>query len=547
MDSVETPIVDSQQISPTPAVVDVNDPLWLHHSERSNYVLSTQLLNDNNYYKWRRASEISLKAKSKMAFVSGAVSKSALDSPIFPQWERCNSMVTSWFFHSVEKDIAESLLYFDTTAEIWADLQVRFGSPNSSRIFQVQKELFTVSQGNISVSSYYTNFRRLWDEFVVLVELPRCASCDTVGAVPPLLFTLQVVQFLVGLNDVYASVRTNILLRKPMPSLGEVYNLVLQDEQHRGLHSISPLSSNSTVLNASHKPSYGSGRGHVSGPSSGGRGSSSRGGARGADRRSHFFCDHCKMPGHTMDRSYKLHGYPNQRADSRSQSGNSFSGNADFSGTGGSVVQGSPQPGENTSEEAPSLTKDQYNQLIALLSRSDIGNSAPKTGLMTDSKPLLHPDFITMPDGSRSEITHMGVVKLTDQITLSHVLLVPRFTFNLLSVPQDVHFYEEVFPLASTPLLPSSLPLPPLLMEDGSDDPYVVPAPPNSAVMDVAISPPAASAEPEQVPDAPRRTSRHIQPPGYLRDYVCNSAIPVDQFPLIGELPFNIQITRSVK
>ncbi|KAL8151949.1 hypothetical protein V2J09_021757 [Rumex salicifolius] len=159
-----------------------------------------------------------------------------------------------------------------------------------------------------------------------------------------------------------------------MPLLGEVYNLVLQDEQHRGLQSISPLSSDSTALNASHK------QGGVPGH---GRGGFSRGGGRGSDRRSQFFCDHCKMQGHTMDRCFKLHGYPPPKSDSRPQGGNFFSGNTDFSGSGSSTGQGSSQSCELSTDEAPSLTKDQYNQLIALLSKSDLSNSASKTGLMT--------------------------------------------------------------------------------------------------------------------------------------------------------------------
>ncbi|KAL8137518.1 hypothetical protein V2J09_003519 [Rumex salicifolius] len=270
--AIEDPTPPVPVSSMAPTAVDFNDPLWLPHTERSNYSLSTQLLNENNYYKWRRAAEISLKAKAKMSFVSGDIPKPAADSPTFPLWERCNSMVTSWFFHSVEKDIAESLLYFDTAAEIWADLQV-------------QKELFTVSQGSLSVSSYYTNFRRLWDEFVVLVELPRCSSCDTVGVVPPLLFTLQVVQFLVGLNDVMS----NIGDFNRFPLLAPIQLLLML------------LISKAVSLAVA------------------------------------AFLEE----------------------------------------------EGSSQSCELSTDEAPSLTKDQYNQLIALLSRSDLSNSASKTGLMT--------------------------------------------------------------------------------------------------------------------------------------------------------------------
>ncbi|KAL8128450.1 hypothetical protein V2J09_017605 [Rumex salicifolius] len=352
-----------------------SDPLWVHHSEPSNYVLSTQLLNDRNYYKWKRAAEVSLKSKNKMAFVTGSVKRPAASDPLFSQWERANSLVTSWIFHSVEKDIAETLLFYDTAHEIWEDLKLRFGAPNCSRIFQVQKELFNVSQGNLSVSSCYTSFKRLWDEYFVLVDLPKCSSCGVVGAMPQLLINLQNVQFLVGLNDSYNSVRTNVLMMKPVPTLAEVYQLVLQDESQRELRSTPSVASDSTALHSFNKFQNSSSK--SSGSSySGGRGSSpqsqgGRGGGRG-DRRSNFFCDHCKMQGHTIDRCYKLHGYPSQKPDSKPQS-RSSSFSAEASGS------------QSDTDSAHTLTKEQYNQLLALLGKTDLTEHSPKSSLMAGS------------------------------------------------------------------------------------------------------------------------------------------------------------------
>ncbi|KAL8152993.1 hypothetical protein V2J09_010753 [Rumex salicifolius] len=296
-----------------------SDPLWIHHSEPSNYVLSTQLLNDRNYYKWKRAAEVSLKSKNKMAFVTGFVKRPAASDPLFSQWERANSLVTSWIFHSVEKDIAETLLFYDTAHEIWEDLKLLFGAPNCSRIFQN-------------------------------------------------------VQFLVGLNDSYNSVRTNVLMMKPVPTLAEVYQLVLQDDSQRELRSTPSVASDSTALHSFNKFQNSSSK--SSGSSySGGRGSSpqsqgGRGGGRG-DRRSNFFCDHCKMQGHTIDRCYKLHCYPSQKPDSKPQS-RSSSFSAEASGS------------QSDTDSAHTLTKEQYNQLLALLGKADLTEHSPKSSLMAE-------------------------------------------------------------------------------------------------------------------------------------------------------------------
>ncbi|KAL2897026.1 Retrovirus-related Pol polyprotein from transposon RE1 [Bienertia sinuspersici] len=44
--------------------------------------------------------------------------------------------------------------------------------------------------------------------------------------------------------------------------------------------------------------------------------------------------------------------------------------------------------------------------------------------------------FITIPDGSKATVTHIGTVKLNSHVTLHDVLFVPSFKFNLVAVPK---------------------------------------------------------------------------------------------------------------
>ncbi|KAL0448952.1 UNVERIFIED_CONTAM: hypothetical protein Slati_1451600 [Sesamum latifolium] len=43
---------------------------------------------------------------------------------------------------------------------------------------------------------------------------------------------------------------------------------------------------------------------------------------------------------------------------------------------------------------------------------------------------------VSLPDGSKQPVAHIGTVKLSDQIILEHVLHIPTFSINLLSVSQ---------------------------------------------------------------------------------------------------------------
>ncbi|GJV54806.1 hypothetical protein Tco_1455811 [Tanacetum coccineum] len=46
-------------------------------------------------------------------------------------------------------------------------------------------------------------------------------------------------QFLMGLNDVYQPIRSNILANDSLPDVKDAFNVVSRDESHRGLHFVS--------------------------------------------------------------------------------------------------------------------------------------------------------------------------------------------------------------------------------------------------------------------------------------------------------------------
>lgn len=65
-------------------------------------------------------------------------------------------MVISWILHSVDKDIASSIIYTRTAAQIWKDLSQRFSFSQGTKMYQLQKEMNNLSQGDLSVLAYFT-------------------------------------------------------------------------------------------------------------------------------------------------------------------------------------------------------------------------------------------------------------------------------------------------------------------------------------------------------------------------------------------------------
>ncbi|KAL8161352.1 LOW QUALITY PROTEIN: hypothetical protein V2J09_012841 [Rumex salicifolius] len=120
---------------------DAGDELYVHHSDNQSSSLSTTLLDERSYVKWRRSVEVSLIAKHKIGFVNGSCPKPPSDSPLCAQWERCNNMVISWLLHSVKQEIADSVLFCRTARQIWTELATRFNRPTRTKLYQVQRDL----------------------------------------------------------------------------------------------------------------------------------------------------------------------------------------------------------------------------------------------------------------------------------------------------------------------------------------------------------------------------------------------------------------------
>jgi hypothetical protein len=108
------------------------DPLAIHHSDNPATVLVTPLLTVDNYGSWSRAVTMALRAKNKFGFVDGTLT-SPKNKDDIPKWQRCNDMVASWILNSVSTEIRPSILYAETTAQIWTDLKDRFSQSNAPK------------------------------------------------------------------------------------------------------------------------------------------------------------------------------------------------------------------------------------------------------------------------------------------------------------------------------------------------------------------------------------------------------------------------------
>lgn len=77
---------------------------------------------------------------------------------------------------------------------------------------------------NLSVADYFTGIKKLWDEYNAITTIPHCSigiECASLIAVHKIIKNQQLMQFLVGLNEQHKTIRGNLIMMKPLPSLSQ--------------------------------------------------------------------------------------------------------------------------------------------------------------------------------------------------------------------------------------------------------------------------------------------------------------------------------------
>lgn len=217
---------DSDHEETPPPFIDPSQqpssPFHIHPSESRTSIIVTPPLTGNNYQSWSRSIRMALISKNKMSFLTGTISMPTSTDPLFPRWERCNTLLMSWLIHSVSPFIAQSIIFFENAAAIWTDLRERFSQGDLLRFAELQEEIYSLKQGSTSVTDYYTTLKSLWEELDNFRPLTPC-TCSAKD------FHHQdfIIRFLKGLNERFAMVRSQILLLDPLPSANKVFSMII--------------------------------------------------------------------------------------------------------------------------------------------------------------------------------------------------------------------------------------------------------------------------------------------------------------------------------
>jgi len=423
------------------SVQDFSNPYFVHSNKNPSAKIVTAVLDGSNYHGWAQAMLMVFDMKNKLGFVDGTIPIPSEQDPNFSQWKRCNNLIRSWINHAVTPEIATSVIWLTQASEVWNALRNRFSQGDYVRILQLHGDLYSLKQGDLSVTNYFTKIKILRDELCNFRPIPSCdasatGSCKSVLAFQKYREIDSVLCFLQGLNDSYNQARSQLLMLDPLPCLDKVFSVILQQERHLNI-GILP---NPTALAVQALPTSSHDRG------------------KGSFKPSFFKqgharkCTHCGRTNHIVDTCFAKHGFsPGWKSKP--------SVNQVFAASSNEVDDSDP------SNVLSGLSKDQVQVLIALLPTSkptatssanlvsshNISRQVPAGNppWLLDSGAIDHftcslhwfssyhpikPVPVTLPNGKTAVALHKGTIILTDSLILYNVLYVEQFSVNIISI-----------------------------------------------------------------------------------------------------------------
>nr|GLL16801.1 uncharacterized protein LOC109166102 [Ipomoea trifida] len=346
---------DSRQQKGVGMMIDPMSPYYLHASDAPGQVYVAELLRDGNYGEWVNDMRDALFAKNKMSFVDGTLIMPTPDSPYLQQWMRCNAMVKGWLKSAMDKDIRGSVRFAITARDIWRDLEERFGKESCK----------------CNLSKKYAELRE----------------------------KEQLYDFLMGLDEEFNTVKSQILSTRPIPSLGVAYHMVSEDEQQR---LISSTAKHGTEMTAFHVQSR--------------RVEKSRGEPidNKNKRKDRPTCGHCGKFGHKEEQCFEIIGYP----------ANWHKGTRERNNHHGQNM--GPKAAHVGSEKGTlvGLTQGQMNKLMQLLN-SEVGKSGESSANPTVNMAgkLEHHETWVIDSGATDHIVNNPTLlsKIEEGLTLEEV------------------------------------------------------------------------------------------------------------------------------
>ncbi|KAL2939372.1 Retrovirus-related Pol polyprotein from transposon RE1 [Bienertia sinuspersici] len=366
--------------------INFNDPYYLSNGDHPGMQFGNHVLTGSSYLNWSRAMKMALISTNKLQFVDGSLPMPSEGSADFQKWIRNDDMVMSWILNSMDKTLAESFMFVNTSYQLWAELAERFDHTTAPRLlFELHRSLTSIQQIDSSIAEYFGKLKDVWNQLQILEGYPDCScgamktcSCGILKKFLEIDQRNKLMQLLCGLNKDYDQVITNLL------SFPEWWDKDCGKNPRSGFRMAASADSSVGILGK---------------------------GPKEVDNVDPV------MASAVYNEVLKMM----QKQNSTSmQEDNPLCASANYAGI-------------SSISNVDNVSKVFYqNNWIIDTGASD--HMASNLALFASIKQLKNPIQVSLPNGTVTIVKHIGAIKLNPDVSLHNVFYIPQFKHNLLSV-----------------------------------------------------------------------------------------------------------------
>ncbi|CAL9030740.1 unnamed protein product [Prunus brigantina] len=286
------------------------------HTESSTNLPMGFKLNGSNYEIWASMIELHATTQGKLGYLTGDTDAPDSKDPKFGKWKIDDAVVKSWMLRTMVPSLLNIFHTLTTAKEIWDVVnQMFYDGSNISQLYELRCQATRLKQEGRPVSTYFVELKAIWPKLDKRRPFQmKCA--DDMKTFHAAVMANRVYDFLVGLDDTYDKVRSDILRSDKVPSIENVFFMVHREAQRQIMpKEITMLGSGTkigepAVVLASKNTSLVSQRT--------GSGSSVVPPRRlTSAEKNKLKCDHCGEKRHTIDTCWALHGVPDWEKERR--------------------------------------------------------------------------------------------------------------------------------------------------------------------------------------------------------------------------------------
>ncbi|KAL9677169.1 hypothetical protein QQ045_005397 [Rhodiola kirilowii] len=410
---------------------DDDDMYYVSKNEvNGNPIVTKALIGRDNFVSWKKSIEIALSARLKLSFIQG------------------NDVMTAWNI-----------------------LHARFAGTNLAMKSGLMKEANSLVQGDMDVATYHGKLSKFWQELDSIKKISVCpanGNCVCCGEADDEKREDRVVQFLMGLNECYSMIKTQVFAMSKVPDMDVVFEMVTREESQRSatktryVEASAMFGQNNNYQHSqgNYQPTQGS-NSYQNGQNTGGQMRQMSAGRGGFNKnKPRLFCTPCQMTGHLKENCYKLIGYPpghklhNGSESYKQGTTKKFSANN---------VNGNEEAANTTNQASGSFTTEQLNQIMNMIKSGGMNQSSTHMEMVgtafsynaaVDSQPMMEEtilvgDYIMLGPPSPlipPEIASHVLNGACKSMTSSHFARVSLFcTDNVQRKGSDIACYVSMY------------------------------------------------------------------------------------------------------